>query len=116
MMALSAFAFGGLPGSDERLLTAEEALDHCLARAQVQQEIDAADRLMEPLLDEIGRIAETIHNTPPSTLVGAAVKLRLLLHPLLGIEDDESSELRIALQQILDCVEQSLDPVTPRSS
>jgi hypothetical protein len=91
--------------NDAVLAAAERECQELLARADAQRKTDAADRFMEPILDEIGKRAGTICNTPPSTLIGASVKLRMALHPELGIEEDESSEVMIALRQVLALIE-----------
>ncbi len=106
MSARDPFAFGGTQDNDAVLLAAEREWLESLARADAQLKIDAAD--MEPILDEIGKQAGTIHKTPPSTLIGAAVKLRVALHPELGIEEDESSEIVIALRQVLALIEREI--------
>jgi hypothetical protein len=91
--------------NDAVLAVAERECQELLARADAQRKIDAADAVIEPILDAIGKRAETICNTPPSTLIGASVKLRMALHPELGIEEDESSEIMIALRQVLALIE-----------
>ena len=101
-------AFRDRQDNDAVLLAAERECQELLARADAQLKTDAANNSTEPLWDEIGKQAETVHNTPPSTLIGAAVKLRMALHPELGIEEDESSENVIALRQILALIEREI--------
>lgn len=100
------FAFRGGRDNDAALVAAERECQELLARADAQLKTDAAG--MEPILDEIGKRAATICNMPPSTLIGAAVKLRMAIHPELGIEEDESSEIVSALRQILALVEREI--------
>jgi hypothetical protein len=116
MSAPDPFASGGTPDNDAVLLAAEREWLEWLSRADAQLKIDAADGFMEPLWHEIGKRAETICNTPPSTLIGAAVKLRMALHPELGIEEDQSSEIVIALRQVLALIEREIGQAGPRSA
>jgi hypothetical protein len=95
------FALRGRQDNDAVLLAAEREY-----QLLAQLKIDPADT--DPILDEIGKRAGTIYNTPPSTLIGAAVKLRMVLHPELGIEEDESSEIVIALREVLALVEREI--------
>ena len=94
--------------SDAVLLDAERELAEWLARADAQRKLGASNSAMEPLYDEIGKRAETIYNTPPSTLLGAVVKLRTMTHPDVGIGDDEDSENVLALRQLLALIEREI--------
>ena len=69
---------------------------------------------MEPIWDEIGKRAATIYKTSPSTLIGGAVKLRMLVHPERGIEEDESSETMVALRQVLALVDREIGQAKPQ--
>jgi hypothetical protein len=115
MSASDPFSFGG-EQDDNKLLAAERELLKWLARADAQKKIDASNRFMEPIWDEIGKWAETIYKTPASTLIGAAVKLRAVLHPDIGIEDDEASEDLRALREVLLLVDRANLPNTEASA
>lgn len=108
MSAVDPFSRGCKQDSDAVLLDAERELVEWLARADAQQKLDASSGAMEPLYDEIGKRAETIYNTPPSTLIGAVVKLRTMAHPDVGIGDDEDSDNVIALRQLLALIEREI--------
>jgi hypothetical protein len=94
--------------NDAILVAAERKCRELLARADAQLKINAAQRFREPTLNEIAKRVGTIYNTPPSTLIGAAVKLRMAIHPELGTEEDEGSEIVIALRQVLALVEREI--------
>jgi hypothetical protein len=102
------FAFRGAPDNDAMLLAAERELLESLARADAQRKTDGRDRFMEPILEEIGKQVGTVYKTPPSTLVGVAVKLRTAIHPELGIEEDQNSEIVIALRQVLALIDREI--------
>jgi hypothetical protein len=106
------FTLGGEQDNDARLLEAERELLEWLARADAQRKVDASDRFMEPIWDEIGKWAETIYKTPASTLMGAAVKLRAVIHPDVGIEEDADSENLRALREVLALVDRANLPNT----
>lgn len=83
-------------GPDAVLLLAEQRLADLLRQA------DSADSLNP----EIWETYRLISRTPPATLVGAAVKLRLLLDPDLGPAANKASDDdMISLRQIADLVE-----------
>jgi hypothetical protein len=109
MSSANPFALGGAQDTDAILLAAEKEWLEYLARAETQLKIGSADSSIEPLWQEIGIRSETICNTPPSSMAGAAVKLRVALHPELGIEEDQRSEVIIALRQVLAFIEREID-------
>jgi len=100
----------GKKENDAALIAAERRVKECLAKADTQSGVSK-----ESIFDEIGAQAHLIFNTPPDTLIGAAVKLQMLVHPELGVEDDRDSEVMIALRQVLDCIERSIDDAPQRS-
>jgi hypothetical protein len=108
MSAPDAFILSDEQDNDARLLDAECELLEWLARADAQRKVDASNSFMEPIWNEIGKWAETIHKTPVSTLIGAAVKLRAVLHPDVGIEDDADSENLRALREVLLLIDRAI--------
>ena len=93
------FALARAEGGDAVLLLAEQRLADLLRQA------DSADSA-DSLNPEIWETYRLISRTPPATLVGAAVKLRLLLDPDLGPAAGKASDDDIiSLQQIVDLVE-----------
>ncbi len=94
--------------NEAMLLAAESELEEWLARAESQRKIDASPKLMEPMWDEVAKRAAIICKTPPSTLIAAAVKLRTVIHPDLGIEEEADSENMLALRQVLAFVNQRI--------
>ena len=60
------------------------------------------------LLDQYWGLYSIVAKTKPKWLAGAAVKLRLLLHPDLGMQIGERAEDYIALRQILDTLEHDI--------
>ena len=102
--------------NDTSLLIAERTVWESLARADVHSQLGAPESQIDRLLDEIGTAVAVIFNTSPATLNGAAVKLRMLLHPELGIDEDGGSEILTALRQILECVEKNADQLTRRAA
>jgi hypothetical protein len=109
------FGHGGWQESDAVLLAAESGLRERLAQIDAQSETGLSNSITEPLWNEVGAQAHIIFNTPPRTLIGAGVKLRMLIHPELGIEDDKDSDVMVALRQVLDWVERSVADITQRS-
>jgi hypothetical protein len=109
------FSRGGWQESDAVLLAAESGLQESLAQVDAQSETGLPNSVTEPLWNEVGAQAHIIFNTPPRTLIGAGVKLRMLIHPELGIEEDKDSDVMVALRQVLDCVERSVADIAQRS-
>jgi hypothetical protein len=109
MSAPDPFTLGGEQDHDTKLLDAERELLERLARADAQRKVDASNSFMEPIWDEIGKWAETIYKTPASTLMGAAVKLRTVIHLDVGIEEDEASENLRALREVLALVDREIN-------
>ena len=67
-----------------------------------------ARRKDDRLLDQYWGLYSIVAKTNPTGLVSAAVKLRLLLHPDLGMEIGERAEDYIALRQILGTLEHEI--------
>ena len=55
--------------------------------------------------DEVWAIYEIISRTPPASLLGAAVKLRLLLDRELGLDIGISADDMISLRQVAELIE-----------
>ena len=114
MSVRAPFVFGGAQDNDAILLAAErEWLDgsrQCAAESRRGGQVDGTD---------LGRNRETGGNNiqhAPSSLTGAAVKLRMAIHPELGIEEGGSSEIVIALRQVLTLIEREIGLTGPRSA
>jgi hypothetical protein len=60
------------------------------------------------LIDELCATIEWIRTTEPQSLVGAAVKLRVLLHPDLGTGPQSPEETALPLRQVLKVIEGEL--------
>jgi hypothetical protein len=95
--------------NEAMLLAAERDLKKWLARARAHQKIDASSESIEPMWDEVAKQVEFICKTPPSSLIAAAVKLRIVIHPELGIEEEENSENMLALRQVLALINHQID-------
>jgi hypothetical protein len=67
-----------------------------------------ARRKDDRLLDQYWGLYSIVAKTNPTGLTSAAVKLRLLLHPDLGMEIGERAEDYIALRQILGTLEHEI--------
>ena len=80
-------------GTDVALILAE-------LRLQTLRQAESPDE------DEILQIHRIILRTPPASLLGARVKLRLLLDPDLGLEAIETTaDAMISLRQIVELIE-----------
>jgi hypothetical protein len=96
----------------------ENDADFIAAEAKLAHLLKALDRIAkrgpsegpgERLIDEACATFDWIRRTEPHSLVGAAVKLRTLLHPEVGIEfafhpDDDPGTLR----QVLNVIDREL--------
>ena len=67
--------------------------------------VEDADEMGQRLTDRLGEITELINNTPATTMAGAAVKLRLLADPEVGMEAGERDDDYVSLRQVLACCE-----------
>jgi hypothetical protein len=97
-------------GKDAAFLHAEAKLKALLQALDPATERHTDAEAGERLIDEACVTYHWIRKTAPESLVGAAVKLRTLLHPELGIEfafhpDDDPD----ALRQVLAVVERELE-------
>ena len=101
--AADAFALGGwldfAGGPDAALLAGWQEITRLLALP------DASDGADDPIWRRISELQELIARTPPATLAGAAVKLRLLCDPAIGIAAGDSDDDPISLDQVLTIVE-----------
>ena len=87
---------------DVELLAAEQSLT-ALHQEREQCTDDAGRR--EALSDELWRVHKQICQTAPTTMAGAAVKLRLLVHPNLGLDAlDISEDDWVSLNQVVEFV------------
>lgn len=104
----------GMPGGhpDAPLLNAERNLAILL---RLSRESDQSDAVQGPIWDRLSSAEDLIAKTPPVTLVGAAVKLRLLCDPEIGLEAGEAEHELPSLRQVLALVEReaALQQKTP---
>jgi len=92
-------------GPDAKLHVAERKMRRLLAEGERLAEPEAA---VAKRFEEIGRCFEIINTTPPTTLAGVAVKLRLLADPDIGMECGEREDDFCSLRQALEFVERSI--------
>jgi hypothetical protein len=109
--ALAAEYGAPLPEGDAGLIEAERRLHELEPRriairdalgSKITQEIEA--EIIDPMFNAMCRLDERIATTPATTLAGAAIKLRRLLHPELGMESNGENDLP-CLHQILAVIE-----------
>lgn len=91
-------------GADAVLLQAEREVVVLLDRIRSDYSNPACDAM----LDRVFALDKTIAQTPPTSLAGAAAKLRRLLDPELGIATGEGVGDVESLTQVLAVVEQTL--------
>jgi hypothetical protein len=97
------FAIGG-EQADATLFAAEENLK--IARGAFEgRPDDESDEDAEPFLDAIDSQVRIIMETPPASLPGAAVKLRLLADPEIGLEIGHGEEDAQVIRQVLALIE-----------
>jgi hypothetical protein len=85
-------------GTDVALVLAE-------LRLQTLRQAESPDE------DEVWAIYEIISRTPPASLLGAAVKLRLLLDPELGLDAIETTaDDLLSLRQVGEMIERLQAP------
>ncbi len=92
------------PVTDVAFLLAEAKLDQ-LRRSLDRVASRGCEGPDDRLIDEASATCDWIRRSEPQTLIGAAVKLRMLLDPKLGIElafdpDDDPGALRQVLAVI----------------
>jgi hypothetical protein len=87
--------------SDDDFLAIEREMDDLFWQWDACREDDR-------LLDQYWGLYSIVAKTKPKWLAGAAVKLRLLLHPDLGMQIGERAEDYSALRQILDIIEHEI--------
>jgi hypothetical protein len=112
MSAPDIFAFGGRQ-DDAVLLQAERELDVLASKSAAlllienPPEVDSDGYPVgwQGLRDQITELDEMIAITPASTLAGAAVKLRRLLDPEVGIAGGNKDTDEPCLRQILATIE-----------
>jgi hypothetical protein len=76
-----------------------------------EQRLAALRQAESPNEGEIWAIYQIISRTPPATLLGAAVKLRLLLDPDLGLKASETTvDDLLSLRQIGELIERLQAP------
>jgi len=97
-------------GPDAVLVTAERDLLAVHARmnavrGKTLEEELASEHLMEPLWLQLDELMHLICTTPAATLAGAAVKLRRLCCPNLGIEHSIRHDEIMSLRHVLVVVE-----------
>jgi hypothetical protein len=93
-------------GDDTALIEAERRLQAIMAQWEDPSRgntDDEADALSHAEYEEI----EFINNTAPTTLAGAAIKLRVLADPAHGMEAGDRDDDYLSLRQILAFIEQA---------
>jgi hypothetical protein len=89
--------------TDVDLVRAELELRQLRAQAAL-----ATGQTADALSDRIWLIADKISLTPPGTLIGAAVKLRLLADEDIGLLAGDSEADRVSLRQVRDFIEREI--------
>ena len=94
-----------LPAEDAAFVQAEAKLRHLLGSLDRLAAHNPSEGSADRLIDEACAVSDWIRRSEPRSLVGAAAKLRTLLHPELGIEfafhpDEDASSLRQVLAVI----------------
>lgn len=93
--------------TDAELLAAEKEIAEL--RAQSTALLDAGDNEDHPEIDvRVTELEEAIARSPASGLVGAAVKLRRLADPGVGIEAGPAESDTLSVRQILETVEREI--------
>ncbi|MGA8549020.1 MAG: hypothetical protein WB678_02165 [Stellaceae bacterium] len=101
--------------ADADLLAAEREI--AALRAQSDAFRAAGDHQdHDELWNQIWELEKKIAATPPTTLIGAAVKLRWLADPNLGIEAGPTDEDPDSIRQVLDLIEREAAPAAIRSA
>jgi len=102
---LDPFAFAGQSGGDAELVRAERRLRDILPLWEREPLSDEeADALSHRMYEQI----EIINNTAPTTLFGAAIKLRVLADPDHGMEAGDREDDWISLRQVRDFIEREV--------
>jgi hypothetical protein len=107
------FAFARQGEDDAELVTAERRLRELRAQATAYRRRPEAtpeteeddDKVVDALYDEIWPLFNRISYTPPATLIGVAVKLRLLDDEFIGVRFGGCDASLVSLRQILDFAE-----------
>ena len=114
--ALAAEYGGPLPEGDAGLIEAERRFQEVTRRTsalydEFQIDYDIEQEMIVGIVDEPvrDRLWNFIEQTPPVGLAGAAVKLRLLSDPDVGLSDDNKDAFA-SLQQVVEFVEREARP------
>ena len=98
-----------LPEGDAGLIEAERRLHELDPRRLALRDNSPEEEITSIAFNAMCRLDERIATMPATTLAGAAVKLRRLLHPELGIETNGENDVR-CLHQILAVIEREPQP------
>jgi hypothetical protein len=91
---------------DIELLAAEQEFHQLEARVAALVDADAdEDTEIDPVYMSWMAVMDMIELTPPATLAGCAVKLRILLHEHVGLPAGSSEHDMICLEQVRDFLE-----------
>jgi hypothetical protein len=101
-----------LARGDAELIAAEKEIAALLATAKRQSDA-GDDSAWAASLDEVFRLDGLVATTAAATLAGAAVKLRRMLDPNLGLANGEKDSDLPCLHQILAAIEREAGQVQP---
>jgi hypothetical protein len=94
---------------DLALLAAEQEFRQLERRMAELRDAGAdEDEVITPLFLQWMDVMDAIAKTPPKTIGGCAVKLRILLHPEVGIETNDEHDIP-SLKQVLDFLSRAGD-------
>jgi hypothetical protein len=104
MTAPDPFAHGGREHPDAALLAAEQEFRELEARFAARADNANAneDTEINPVFTRWMAVMDMIEATPPATIEGCAVKLRVLMHEQVGLPAGESPKDMICLRQVRD--------------
>lgn len=91
---------------DAALIAADRKFRSVLDEVNALNEAGASEAETDPIYAGLFEQQTIVEETAPTTLAGAAIKLRLLLHPDFGLwAVSEPERQRLTLQQILAVIE-----------
>jgi hypothetical protein len=94
-----------LARADAELIEAEAEFQQLEAQVAALHAADAADAVVDPVFKQWMDTMDRIADTPAASIAGAALKLRTLLHPDVGIEVGDGPRDFASLRQILAVLE-----------
>jgi hypothetical protein len=88
---------------DVALLSAEQEFHQLEARVAELNNAHADEETeINPVFERWMGVMDMINCTPPATLAGCAVKLRVLMHEVVGLPTGESEHDMTCLEQVRD--------------